>query len=175
MEVNVSNLSLSQRNSIPLHTVKRQTTHASGPNPQWNDSIEVRCCLGWDIAISIIVQDSKMSLHNSPFLKDSNNIDNSLHRHHNHNKYSNNVFRVDNLVTGNCTSGQYYLRRDGKVCGDIFLTLEYFPNHQSLLCLAEEVVACNSGDSGESARDAPLLMLLLGELVGMIRQSVSFQ
>ena len=173
MEVTVSNSSISQKEKVPLHSMKRHSTSASGTTPEWNDTVEIRCCLGWDIDISIHVQDSKVSHQDIPFHRKHNHTDIEkncprLNQHKNHNK---NVLYVDKMFTGTCTNGQYYLRKDGKVCGDINLTLEYFPNHQSLKCLFEEVVVNGSNAEGAN-RDTSVLMLLLGELVGMIRQSV---
>lgn len=120
-----------------------------------------------------------MHLESSPNRMNFNKNGNSKQCNHNFSHNNRCVFRVDNLVSGTCTSGQYYLRCDGKVCGDISVSLEYFPNHQSLQCLVEEVVGGGGGRRGKGSdleavrvRDPSLLMLLLGELVGMIRQSV---
>lgn len=181
----MSNSSLSQKLNTPLRTVTRWTSPSSGPSPQWADSsFEVRCCLGWDIAVSVAVRDPKVfhvdeSRYHS--FKGGSGMCSSDHGSSKH-SHSNSLYRVDNLVAGTCTSGQYYLRRDGRVCGDVFLSLEFFPNHQSLHCLAKEVVgggstgmkykAQSEGSSEEGTRDVSLLMLLLGELVGMIRQAV---
>ena len=179
----MSNLSLSQKNNTQLMSVTRQTPHMAGSSPKWNDSIEIRCCLGWDISISVIVEDPKMA-RNRENVRDSNKFEiqqNHIQQNIHNNNHNSNLLRVDNLVAGNCTSGQYYLRKDGKVCGDIYITLEFFPNHQSLKCLAEEVLGVGSsktcdpshGTDIEIVRDPSLLMLLLSELVGMIRHSVS--
>ena len=158
------------------------------------------------MSISLQIQDQKIN-NDSPFPSQYSNHrlnhENNSHqqpyqRSHpsqNHQKhtYTNSVYHVDNLVVGTCTSGQYYLRKNGKVYGDIFITFEYFPNHQSLKCLVQEVMGNTShcyshshsnsgsgsgklGTDGEViktvTRDTSLLMLLLGELVGMIRHSV---
>jgi hypothetical protein len=69
-----------------ISKVIRKTHEVFGSSPKWDDYIELRCCLGWDLKLSIYVK-----LNNG----------------------QQEVLEVDNLIVGTCTSGDYYVRQVG--------------------------------------------------------------
>lgn len=62
--------------------IKRSTEDVAGPVPVWNDYMEVRCCMGWDVKLAVVVSSESGEYR----------------------------YAVDNLVVGTCTSGEYYIR-----------------------------------------------------------------
>ena len=81
----LTNSSLTQKcGAGHLLQVRRQTEEAIGINPEWNDYIELRCCLGWDLKLTVVVKEKSGKIES---------------------------YEVDNLIVGTCTSGDYYIRQ----------------------------------------------------------------
>lgn len=85
MQLHLSNSSLIQKSGNgKILQIKRFTKEESGVTPQWDDYIELRCCLGWDLKLFL-----KVNYRNGEF----------------------ETLEVDNLIVGTCTSGCYYIRQ----------------------------------------------------------------
>jgi hypothetical protein len=58
VDIMVCNESIVQRGSnhpIPRLQIVRKTEEISGPEPIWNDYMEMRCCMGWDVKLEVVV------------------------------------------------------------------------------------------------------------------------
>mmetsp|Transcript_8777 Transcript_8777/g.13134 ORF Transcript_8777/g.13134 Transcript_8777/m.13134 type:complete len:402 (-) Transcript_8777:207-1412(-) len=143
-ELNLSNSSLVEREGQRVLRVSRRTESVSVSSPVWDDYIELRCGLGWDLSVCVFIREQSGSRH---------------------------IYEVDNLVVGTCMSGTYYIRKKqegesgrGAVCGHIEISLDFYPNHQSLWTLTKD---CYTKDTwGKES----LPHLLLRELGGMVQQ-----
>ena len=84
VDITISNHSIVQKGGQKdkLLQIHRHTDSIAGQKPVWNECIEVRCALGWDVKLVVIVG----------------------------NKHNEKRYDVDNLAIGTCTSGVYYIR-----------------------------------------------------------------
>lgn len=85
VEINLSNKSIADiSNDKNIRKIRVSTDSIENTStPHWDEDIELRCCLGWDLNIFIICED----------------IDGSI-----------SALPVDPLIVGNCTTGEYYCR-----------------------------------------------------------------
>lgn len=80
----LTNSSLAQKKGTKIFKIIRFTDEVIGLAPQWEDYIELRCTLGWDMKINVIITFKNENVKS---------------------------YEIDNLIVGTCTSGNYYIRQ----------------------------------------------------------------
>lgn len=148
VEIVISNTSIAQRTGVKLHKYSRWTdTILQNVKVSWEDAMELRCCAGWDVQLIVFIIDSQSRQYR---------------------------YEVDRMIVGNSNSGEYSIRQVYRLyfechfslrqnnhvaCGCIRVTLDYYPNYQSMATL-----------SVDCFQNAQLPALLLSELHSLLQQ-----